>query len=134
MLRLGRMLAVGWGIILATVLSGCGGSSSIESSRTSVTGAVEFDGQPLPGGSVTLVSIADPQRRTTAMIRPDGTFSVADAPRGPVRITVETDSLQFGAPVELYVPIPARYAKIDTSQLSGDIRAGGEPLNVVLTP
>lgn len=115
-------------VITCALLVGCGGGESVESSRTAASGTVTFDGQPLPGGCITLTSAADPQLRVSAMLQPGGKFQVADAPKGAVQVTVETETLRFGAPAELYVKIPARYDRVATSGLTATIDPAGPPL------
>ena len=123
------LLALGAALLLA----GCGTGGGVESSRTPVAGAVTFDGQPLRGGSITLTSTSDPNLRITAMLQAGGKFQVADAPKGPVQVTVETETLRFGAPPEQYVKIPAHYARPETSNLTATIEPEGPPLVFELT-
>src|SRR5690606_3119381 len=120
--------------MLLALLLGCGGGDAVESSRTAARGSVLFDGEPLPGGSITLVAADDPQRRVTAMIQSDGSCQIAAAPRGEVRVAVETESLKFGAPAELHRAIPAHYADPSRSQLTATVVEEGEPLRIELVP
>jgi hypothetical protein len=122
----GRWLAV---LLLVPVLFGCRGTPPIESERTAAKGTVTLDGKPLPGGSILLVSANDPVFRVSVRIKPDGTFSVEDAPVGPVIVSVETESLRdFGTPdnpiPKDYVPIPAKYADVKTSGLTATVARG----------
>ncbi len=119
--------------ILISTLSGCGGRTKIESQRTAVEGTVAYEGQPLPGGSITFVSAENAEFRVTTMIRHDGSFRVADAPKGLVNITVETESLRFGAPAEDYVQIPTRYADPATSDLVEQIVPDAPALTIELS-
>ena len=118
--------------VFIAILVGCGGGSSIEESRTALSGTVTVNGQPLPGGSVSIVSAEDPRFRVTTMIQEGGAFSVANAPRGAVKLAVETESLKLGAPPEVYIEIPRHYADADTSTLTADVQPGGEPLLIKL--
>jgi hypothetical protein len=121
-----RTLVVGFLLILAFSLGGCGHRMTIESSRAEASGTVTLDGKPLPTGSITFISAEDPRFRVTAMIKPDGGFRVADAPLGRVRVAIETESAR-GNPG--YVPIPARYADAKTSGVTATVvKANQQPL------
>lgn len=105
----------------------------MESTRGAATGKVSLAGTPLRGGSITLVAKGNSDLRVTTMIRSDGTFSVSNAPLGPVQIGVETESLKMGAPPEDYIAIPRRYANPETSELTATVEPSGEPLVIELT-
>ena len=124
------MFAASW---LVLSLSGCSEQATDQSHRTAVEGTVNYEGQPLPGGSITFVSADNAEYRVTTMIRHDGSFRVADAPKGSVQIAVDTESLKFGAPAEDYVNIPPKYADPATSGLSEQITADGPAITVKLS-
>jgi hypothetical protein len=115
-------------------LGGCGGRGSThEGCRGPATGTVTINGKTLGGGSITFVRIDDPTYRVVAPLRPDGTFSVADAPLGRVRVAVETESTRVGDPGS-YTPIPEKYGKPDTSGLTATIEEqAGKSILVELT-
>jgi hypothetical protein len=113
-----------WLLIFAAFLIGCQQKPTIESNRTAVKGTVTFDGRPLTGGGITLVSAKDPMYRVSAMIRPDGSFRVDDAPEGQVNVIVETESTRMGN-AAAYIAIPAKYGDAKTSGLSATIAKGG---------
>jgi hypothetical protein len=119
--------------IAVLLLGGCGGRGSTrEDCRGPVTGTVTIDGKSLAGGSITFVRIDDPRYRLVAPLRPDGTFSVADAPLGRVRVAVETESMRLGVP-GAYTPIPEKYGRPDTSGLTATIQQqGGQPILIEL--
>ena len=103
--------------VLTLAFVGCTKTPVVhESNRGSVRGTVSLDGKALPGGSVTLVSADDRAYRVTTMIRPDGTFAVADSPLGRLQLAVETTSAQF-ANNGTFVPIPSKYGNPTTSGL-----------------
>jgi hypothetical protein len=114
-------------------LGGCGGRGSTrEGCRGPVTGTVTIDGKTLGGGSITFVCIDDPKYRVVAPLRGDGTFSVADAPLGRVRVAVETESTRVGNPGS-YTRIPEKYGKPDTSGLTATIdKQSGQPIVIEL--
>lgn len=101
------------------VAVGCQHKPTIESNRTAVKGTVTLDGKPLPCGCITFLSVENPMFRVSAMIRPDGSFSVADAPLGKVNVTVETETARGNNPN--YVPIPKRYGIAKTSDLTATV-------------
>ncbi len=107
-------------LILALLLTGCRHQAAIESSRTAAQGTVTLDGKPLPCGSISLLSVENPMYRVSALIRSDGSFSVADAPKGKVNVAIETETARGNNPN--YVPIPKRYGDVKTSGLSADIQ------------
>ncbi len=106
----------------------------METGRGAAKGTITIDGKPLRGGTVFIVSAKDPMRLVAVTIKPDGTFSVADAPTGEVLIAVDNES-QKGNNPQAYVPLPAKYRDVKTSGLKGTIagNAGeGEALKVEL--
>ncbi len=104
-------------------LSGCHHQPVVHPDRATVRGAVTFGDQPLPGGSVTFISTADPGQRATGILKSDGTFTIADVPIGPVRVAVDTEPMRFGAPTR-FVPIPAKYTRPESSGFSYDVQPG----------
>lgn len=108
------------GLVLA-VLAGCGRQAVSDSTRARVSGHVRFAGHPLKGGSITLVLDRDAKYRITGMIQPDGSYAFDGAPVGPTRVTVETESLRYANPAG-YVPIPARYGRLESSGLAYDVQ------------
>ena len=61
------------------------------------------------------------------MIKPQGEFSVANAPQGAVRVAVETRSILFSGNPAAYVEIPAKYAVPETSGLTIKVGRGQNP-------
>lgn len=130
---------------LLVLLTGCGGENL--KNPPQLTGRVLFQGQPLPGGEIRLRA-KDPDsivQETTAAIRLDGTYLVADAPCGPVDVLVNTEIARALAemaksnphagltPVE-YVPIPKKYWDYQTSGLGFEIKPGKQSHDFDLTP
>ena len=104
---------------------GCG--KATDPNRTPVSGSVIFEGEALRCGSIVFTSTEDAHRRATCMIRSDGTYSVANAPKGKVIITVETASVspKLGGPAEFYKEIPKEFGNVETSGLSLEVPPGG---------
>jgi hypothetical protein len=74
---------LGWaGLIVLAPAAGCGANT------TRVSGRVLLDGQPLPGGVVTFVSVEGKAPPAIATIREDGTFEMPNAPLRSVQVTV----------------------------------------------
>src|SRR5205823_1822405 len=69
-----------------------------------VSGQVKFKGAPLKGGTVTFVT-AD-QQSFLSQISEDGHYSVENVPAGPVKISVETETLRQKAKARGYKPPP----------------------------
>jgi len=121
-------------LVALGVLSGCVKTGPKD--RAIVLGRVEFKGKGLPGGSIRVVSAADPRSQVIGRLRADGTFTLTGAPTGPVKIAVETESVREDAPGPhrpAFVAIPAKYTDPDKSGLTGDIPAeGGDVLHLQL--
>ena len=81
---------LGVSLFLALSAVGCGGRGGL----AEVSGTVTFHGQKLNTGTVTFQSAEKPYA-TSGQIQPDGTYKIADAPVGPVKIGVKT--LNFAA-------------------------------------
>jgi hypothetical protein len=105
-------------LLLALVFAlGCGPRTPrMEAGRGRATGTITLDGKPLRGGTIFLVSAKDSMYQVAVSIKPDGTFSVADAPTGDVLVAVDNESQKFNNP-QVYVPIPAKYKDVKTSGL-----------------
>jgi hypothetical protein len=70
------------------MVAGCGNT-------TKVKGQVLFDGQPLPGGILSFTpGEGNPGNLMTATIQEDGTFVMADAPIGPVKVSIANTHLK----------------------------------------
>jgi hypothetical protein len=119
-----------------------------------VTGRVTFGGRPVIWGSVVLVG---PDGRSAAgRIEPDGTYTVANAPRGEVLVSVSSpDPLyqhyatqlktsreqgpqaQWAAlPVDRkqWFALPKRFEDPNASGVTLTVKRGNNPLDIALTP
>jgi hypothetical protein len=67
--------------VLAGSTAGCGRQ------LCTVTGRVAFQGQPVTSGSVVLYG--EGQQIVRGLIGPDGTYTIPNVQRGPVRVTVK---------------------------------------------
>lgn len=104
----------------AAVATGCGRTrKQRRSGRTEVKGTVTLDGLPLGGAVITIVSVADPNRASGALVLADGSYYCDNAPAGAVIIGVENDSVRFagGEALESLPRVPARYKNWKTSGL-----------------
>lgn len=129
---------------VATVaVAGCGGVKT-----QTVQGTVSYQGKPLPSGVVRIHGPGD--RLATAMIQPDGTFSITDVLPGDVRVSVVDDpssssrasmppppgapAAKAAAPAEPVkrIPIPAKYQDANTSALAYTITRDTKKLEVKL--
>jgi hypothetical protein len=73
---------LGW-FLAGALLAGC---APAQPSAPSVTGVVTFEGEPLPEGRVTLFGKGTV---ASAVIGPDGTFTIVNAPLGAVRVALQ---------------------------------------------
>jgi hypothetical protein len=145
--RLGAVLLILTG---GLTLVGCG-----RSSQATVTGKVTYKGQPLKGGSISLISDAGGVVKST--IEEDGSYKITKAPLGSAKVTVDTKGLRpvnqkavkgpyanAKAPPEVlpksakggdashYVAIPPRYADPEKSGLSVEVKKGKNEQNIDL--
>jgi len=132
-------------LVALVAASGCGKGIG------EVTGKVIFNGTHLKGGTVTFIG-ADKQARASG-ISEDGTFTIAEIPAGPVKISVETESLvrqmyvpKYSAPPEMrgyktsdpeeakrrYTKIPDQYADPEASGLTYTVKAGKQEHKIEL--
>jgi hypothetical protein len=128
-------------------LTGCGDRAA------SVSGTVTFQGRPLNGGSVILY--CKDEQIVRGIIGADGSYSIANVPRGSCRVTVKTHApippgfhlRQSLPPVEdgpipppqansLAIPttIPERYAMPEESGLAVDVNRPHTLFDITLTP
>jgi hypothetical protein len=135
------------------LLAGCGGSQG------TVSGKVSYKGQPLKGGTVSIIPKAGGV--VSAPIKEDGSYTISHVPPGPARVTVETrslrpmpkrampgpyakmpkDAIPEGVKVpgvtsqgdpNRYVAIPDQYADPEKSGLSLDVQRGSQPHDIDL--
>jgi hypothetical protein len=125
-----------------------------------VSGKVTLKDKVVKGGTVTF--IAEGKGTAVGSIGEDGMYKVTDVPTGPVKICVDTRSMNpearadkftkysppkdsaapkgFGAGpdrAELerrYVPIPVRYASEETTDLTTTVSGGSQKYDIELTP
>jgi hypothetical protein len=126
----------GAGLLLLAIASvGC------DPGTGSLVGTVTFKGRPLPGGMVAVVS---PDGRVAeSRIAEDGTYSIVQAPTGPLKVSIVTQPPVYGlksplpmppndpnkhpepfAPLGKYVAIPKRYHDATSSGLTCTIVKG----------
>jgi hypothetical protein len=134
-----RAAGPGLFVALCVAAAGCGSGPRF----CDIKGKVMYDGKPLPGGTVQVTDEADTQM-VFADINIDGEFKISQAPAGPVRVVVRTESVKTlldpkvakmlqGKGVAAvaddpkvkgnkYVPIPAKYGDRDSTDLKYDLK------------
>lgn len=100
---------------------GCQNEVQVVKDRATATGTVTLDGQPLPAGTITFVSVSG-SVDTSVKIR-DGVYFTDRVPIGKNSVLIDTSSIQMGNPAK-YVPIPARYNDVAKSGLTAAIEPG----------
>jgi hypothetical protein len=134
-----RLLTTGFLLLL---VDGCGGGPK----TARVTGKVSFDGKAIASGQITFEGEGG---RTAAGPIADGTYTVPDAPVGPVRIGVVSvargpkavNPMEAGpdtpappAPPTEPVRVPERFGKPDTSGLNYTVTAGAQTHDIDIKP
>ncbi len=105
--------------------------------RANISGKVTYKGAPVTGGVVGFFNPEWEGGGYSAIINSDGTYRASNVPAEEVTITVETETLNpnigIGAGLRprkpaknesVYVKIPGKYAKINTTTLTANLKAG----------
>lgn len=139
------------GLTVAVAISGCESGPGFGD----MSGTVTYEGKPLPGGQVIVTNEAD-NLMASGYLSPEGTYSIKQVPAGPVRVIVRNEELKHqisekaakdlqrkGVPIVIekdpskgnkYVPIPARYASRETSELKYEVKKNEESkIDIALT-
>ena len=128
--------------VLSVALAGLTGCGSSSAKPSIVEGKVTVDGAPANSGMVMLTAGG---KSISGNIQPDGTYRVVDAPKGAAQVTVTGSPNPGGAapttgmpgmgtgPSGSPVPIPAKYAKVETSGLTITVNAGTNKFDIALT-
>ncbi len=123
-MTMAKRFAIRWvcGLAAAGALlsSGCGRGAG------DVAGTVRFDGKPLHTGYVLFASQTKPGVEVSCVIRPDGSYDVADCPLGPVKIAVKAKVPRGGARDEPgeRLALPLRYASAKKADsITSSVRA-----------
>ena len=129
-----RWIASATVLIAIATAGGCGNGA------TTVTGKVTYRGRPVTYGSIVFLS-ADKTARS-AVIQPDGSYTVENVPPGPVRIGVisrdpakgraarrKRQSSPPGSPPAVpaatgWFPLPAEFETAETSRLGCTVTGG----------
>jgi hypothetical protein len=109
------------GAVILLFASGCGPSQKEDPNRSTVSGVVTLDGNPLPAGNITFDAVEGPLSTTTMITK--GVYSTSRAALGKNEVSIETESLKIGFPAG-YVKIPAKYTDTATSGLTAEIKPG----------
>jgi hypothetical protein len=125
------------GVALLLLLAGCGGPATAP-----VSGTVWYNDEPLSNGTVAF--LADDGRGVSAMIQEDGTYTIPQAPVGPVKATVQTfppspSVVPPGTPARSvprpglrYVAIPEHYRDMNRSGLKYVVAPGRQTIDIRL--
>src|SRR5262245_60847108 len=136
--RAALLVAAAW---VVSCTAGCGGRAA---PTGEVHGKVVYQDKPVTAGIVKFVPEAGGEPVTTSL-GPDGTYRATGVPVGRCKVAIET--LQFkklteppkaiakqikpgGRPV--YVPIPAKYEKPESSGLNLEVQKGHNPFDIEL--
>jgi hypothetical protein len=127
-------------------LSGCAGGDL----PASVAGKVTYRGKPVTSGVVVLVG-EDGKVSQPASVQPDGTFTIAHAPAGKVKVSldnprpvvphvpaaarsasVDEEAREAAAQARLYVPTPPKFKDPDQSGVTLDLHRGSNTCDIAL--
>jgi hypothetical protein len=147
-----RSLSTGVSALLL-FLSGCGSSDGLNRGGD-LSGKVTIDGQLLGGGRVDIYS-EDGKNCVSCQIRPDGSYTLAEPPPGPCKLTVVTSHLKDMPPVPkgprrsgqgasagmmlpedvglVYTPVPTKYEDLATTDLTVTVQKGKQTFDITLT-
>jgi hypothetical protein len=131
--RSALLVALGWA-------AGCGPGVP---PTGEVHGKVTVNGNPVTAGFVKFFPEAGGEPVSTGLAA-DGTYRATGIPVGRAKVAIETlpfknltppppgIAKQIGGPRTKYVPIPAKYEKPDTSELTVEVEKGAKEWNVEL--
>jgi ribosomal protein L35AE/L33A len=129
-------------------LLGAMGCSKGGDRSASVSGKVTYNDKPVTSGTVVFIG-ADGKASDTGVVQPDGTYSVAHAPTGAVKVSFDNPApakTTGGAPLpandpeakenakeaSLYVPTPAKYKDPNQSGLTCTLKSGKNSYDVIM--
>jgi hypothetical protein len=103
-----------------------------------VSGAVTYDGEPLPSGTVAFVAEDGRNRDKVKLagITSDGRYHIQNSLCGDVRISVQTPPAVKGRFAAMSLPsieIPQKYADADKSGLTYTVKPGPQTFDIKLT-
>jgi hypothetical protein len=118
--------------LIALTIGGCGRARS----EGTVSGHVQVDGKPLPGGSVTFIPTEPGANSVTAEIDQSGHFGPVVLPAGEVMVTVDNRTLA-PKPAKAPIPLPKGLSAEARAKINVGREAGPAPRpnpNYVLIP
>jgi hypothetical protein len=108
---------------LAMMIGGCNRTVKLRPGWAIVSGAIMYQGKPLPGGEVMWCTMKDGIAIVRGgPIRQDGTFML-DTPTGPATIAIHVSDLKKSQPSQ-YVEIPSKYTLAEKSGLTYEAKDG----------
>jgi hypothetical protein len=129
--RFPRVVGLGLIAALAAAAAGCSGGSK----KVTIDGTVTYRGQPLSSGILRVVS--EDGSFATAMVRPDGTFTLTDVVPGEIRVGIQeapqgsASSDGKAGPAPARAPsLPAKVKDPETSGLKYTITPGTSELKI----
>lgn len=142
-----RYAAAGVLLLISLSILGCGPDHGINFGGN-VTGNITLDGKPVGGGEV-IIADADGKHSMSGRIRNDGSYTILDPPLGACKLAVVTSGLKHVPPKRegivvdytdratgewpIYVRIPAKYEKTESSGLTVDVKRGQQTHDIPLT-
>jgi hypothetical protein len=138
------------GVLLAALAlaAGCAKGDGVNRGGK-LTGTITIDGKPVGGGEVIILS-ADGKHSMSGRIRNSGAYEILEPPLGPCKLAVITSPLKEVPPPSkkkgpvdftdpktgewpIYVAVPEKYEKPDTSGLVVEVKGGDQSHDIPLT-
>lgn len=144
---------LGWVVVLGLLMlvAGC-------SSKASISGKVTYNGEPMPGGSITFMPVQGGGGGTAKIDPKDGSYEMTSLPTGKMKIGVAPivqpvmprgmkpygpppgsgappealKGLNSGSTEGKHVPVPQEYTDPESSSLEVEVKSGKNTHNVEL--
>lgn len=123
-------------LIVAVALAGCAGPPP---DRSTVVGVVRYKGNPVPQGFIHFHSKDNPLVCDSGSIKKDGTYTITNAPVGPVKVVLQINGAEDpelvakqGGKSVLILPreLGRKYARLETTPVEKVIEAGENKIEI----
>lgn len=133
-----RSLQFATSLVIAGLFLGCSGTNSSKTVTSTVTGSVKFKDKIVNYGSVTFINAEGQQKKVS--IASDGTYKMANPPKGKVKVVVKTGALppkvaaagadSSNAPKIETIELPSSYSDPEKTKLEFSVTEGDQVYNI----